>query len=33
MGKREPFMEHVSGKEGAGYGACKWERGSRLWSI
>ena len=30
MGKREPFMEHVSGKEGGDYGACKWERGRGL---
>ena len=33
MGKREGVMEHVSMKEGAGYEACKWERGSRLWSM
>ena len=28
--EREELMEHVSGKEGGGYGACKYERGSRL---
>ena len=26
-------MEHVSRKEGGGYGACKWERGRSLWSM
>lgn len=28
--EREELMEHVSGKEGESYGACKCERGSRL---